>query len=80
MTSAILAPTIALNSYLSSTFIPTLPLPLTAVLHAARVSLAYRAIRARVRATYGARVEGNEAKDGWVLDIAGFLVMVSCGI
>ncbi|CAO1613819.1 unnamed protein product [Parajaminaea phylloscopi] len=71
-----LAPIVELNGYLASTFLPTHQLPLTAGLHALRVSLAYRALRARARAaTTAIDDEREKERQGWLLDVAGFLVM-----
>lgn len=76
---AVLSPVISLNSGLASTYLPTLPLPLAFVLHAARVSLAYRGVRSvlRVKAEVkeGSNGKSKDDSEGVLYDLAGFLVM-----
>lgn len=75
-THNMLGPIVELNNFLAGTFLPTHYLPLTACLHALRVSLAYRAARARTRAaTPGIDEEREKQRESWTVDVAGFLVM-----
>lgn len=77
--SPLLAPVEALNTRLGSTYLPSLPLPLAFVIHAARVSLAYRGLRSvfKVKAEVkeGSVAKRQEDKEGWLYDLGGFLVM-----
>lgn len=81
MAAHILSPTASLVSYLGSTQLhPTYaPFPLTACIHAARVSLAYRAIVKKVGAAKAGAKEGEVGgrEMGWAQNVGGFLVMVS---
>lgn len=69
----LIASIVSLNAFLATTFLPTLFLPLTPTLHALRVSLAYRGMRKRAAAAGGSA--GPAA--GWLVDLAGYLIMVS---
>ncbi|CAO1616875.1 unnamed protein product [Sympodiomycopsis kandeliae] len=75
--SSILGPVVSLNQTLTTTFLPTLPLPMLVVVHAARVSLAYRSIKSVVQ-TKNDIISGKDqksSKDSWGYDLAGFLIM-----
>lgn len=71
-----LAPVVELNGFLASKFPPIHFLPLMLCLHALRVSLAYKALRARARAAApGIDEQREKEREGWLVDLVGYLVM-----